>query len=134
MDEKKKKIVVGVLSIAIGIIGFFLASSIFEKLTGVSTKIDVVSEPEMVAVYGSYGMHPKVVATVKNKTNSTISVEMTCSIYDDDGNVIENLLSGYTKLAPGEQTTLVAESYRSYSVAEFYLTCCSFGNVEYKVI
>ena len=99
-----------------------------------SSKIEVIQEPRMTMVAGSLGYRPRVTATVKNKTNSTIKVQLSCSIYDRNGHVTKNISSSYITLAGGETTTLVAESYVDYSIIEYSTVCASFGNVEYKFL
>lgn len=128
-----RNVLIAVLALAIG----FGCYSLFNNLTScdtVSTKIEVISKPTMSMVRGSLGYRPQVKAQVKNKTNSTIHVELTCSIYDKDGNVSMNLDSGYVTLGAGETTWLTAITFIDYSIFEYSNLCADFGNVEIKFL
>lgn len=128
-----KKVIIVVLALAIG----FGCYSIVKNLTScdtTSTKIEVISKPTMSMAIGSLGYSPRVKAQVKNKTTSTIHVELSCSIYDKDGNVSMNLNSGYVTLGAGETTWLTAMTFIDYSITQYYNLCADFGNVEYKFL
>ncbi len=132
-SNKKKSIIIIIVStcVLLFVIVFFFGRS----CSSATSPIEVVEEPKMTTVIGSLGFHPRVSATVKNKSNSTIKVQLSCSIYDRDGNVTKNITSGgYITLASGETTTLVAESFVDYSISEYSAKCASFGNVEYKFL
>lgn len=128
-----KKVIIVVLALAIG----FGCYSLFNNLTScdtASTKIEVVTKPTMSMAMGSLGYSPRVKAQVKNKTNSTIHVELSCSIYDKEGNVSMNLNSGYVTLGAGETTWLTAMTFIDYSITQYYNLFADFGNVEYKFL
>ena len=130
----KQKAIVIVVGIVVFLAIYLLVSSIFSGLDSASSKIEVIVEPKMSTTYDSLGFYPIVTVEVRNKTNSTINVYMTCSIYDQDGKVTTNLSSSIVTLAAGESTRLVAESFTAYSATQYSRLCASFGNVEYKVM
>lgn len=135
MEQRKKQkllLALCIVGFIIGIIWIIVGTS--ESCNGASSKIEIIEEPKMTMVIGSYDIYPRVSVKVKNKTNSMIDVAMACTIYDTDGNVTQNISSNYVKLAAGETTTLVAETSWGYSFLEYYQKCASFGNVEYKFL
>ncbi len=133
-DRGKIRIAVIITVVIILAVTLFVVVS-NQSCASSSSKIEVIQEPRMTMVEGSLGYRPRVTATVKNKTNSTIKVQLSCSIYDRNGHVTKNITSGgYITLAGGETTTLVAESYTDYSIIEYSTACASFGNVEYKFL
>lgn len=128
-----RRVIIVIIAIAIG----FGCYSLFNNLTScdtASTKIEVVTKPTLSTAISSMGYSPRVKAQVKNKTNSTIRVELTCSIYDKDGNVSMNLSSGYVTLGAGETTWLTAMTFVDYSITQYSNLCADFGNVEYKFL
>lgn len=132
-NSVKNKVLIIVLVIAFG----FGIYSIFKNLTScnsASTKIEVLTQPTMSPTISSMGFSPTVKAQVKNKTNSTIRVELSCSIYDKSGNVSMNLNSGYITLGAGETTWLTAMTFIDYSISEYNNLCADFGNVQYKFL
>lgn len=119
------------------VLGFGIYYYVFRNLSSCNTasnKIEVITAPSMSTAIGSLGYSPRVKAQVKNKTNSTIRVELSCSIYNKNGNVSMNLNSGYTTLGAGETTWLTAMTFIDYSIYEYNNLCADFGNVEYKFL
>ncbi len=132
-DKRKSKIAI-IVSICLLLLVIFLIFNFSRSCSSSSSKIEVVEEPKMTMVIGSLACYPRVSAKVKNKSNSTIDVQLSCSIYDSEGNVTDNITSIFMTLAPGETTTLVAESYYGCEFYEYSTQCASFGNVEYKFL
>lgn len=129
----RRKVLIVIIALAIGIGCYSLFTNITSCDTA-STKIEVITKPTMSMARGSLGYSPRVKAQVKNKTNSTIHVELTCSVYDKDGNVSMNLDSGYVTLGAGETTWLTAMTFVDYSITQYSNLCADFGNVEYKFL
>ena len=133
VDSVWKKVIIVVLSLAIGFGCYSIVNNLM-SCNSASTKIEVITKPTMSRAVGSLGYSPRVKAQVKNKTSSTIHVELTCSVYDKDGNVSMNLNSGYVTLGAGETTWLTAMTFVDYSITQYNNLCADFGNVEYKFL
>lgn len=131
--NKVKKILAVVLVVLACALVWFSVNR-FTTCNSTSNKIEVLYEPAMTMATGSLGYTPQVKAQIKNKTNSTIKVEMTCSVYDRDGIVTVNLLSGYKTIGAGETTWLTAKTFTNFSMSEYFTQCANFGNVEYKFL
>lgn len=131
-NQKAITTVAIIIGVIVAIIVYCLYSGV--SCSSTSSKIEVTSEPKMTTEISSLGLSPRVSATVRNKSNSSISVQLRCTIYDSNGNVTDNIFSDYVTLASGESTTLVAHTFIDYSIGEYYTKCASFGNVEYRFL
>ena len=128
--NKKKWIIIGVVCVALAVIIYLIST--LASCGGASDKLEIVSEPHLSYRLIGSNYCPTVRVVVKNKTNDTIKVEMTCTVYAKDGSVTTGLKSSYTTLVAGETATLTATTSYSYMWFDFDNSCASFGKVEYK--
>lgn len=129
-NSKKKWIIVGVAVVVIAIVLVVL----FSRISGGSAnnKIEVVSQPSMSRRVVDNRFSPTVQVTVRNKTNETIRVCMTCTVYASDGSVTTSLTSSTVTLVAGETVTLTAKTSYTYTVLSYDNVCASFGDVKYE--
>ena len=129
--NKKKWVIIAVVCVALAAIIYWI-SSLVSCDSSASNKIEVVSEPYFSYRISGNRYSPAVRVTIKNKTNDTIKVEMTCTVYAKDGSVTTGLKSSYTSLVAGETVTLTATISYTYSPLNYSDICARFGKVEYK--
>ncbi len=129
-NNKKKWIIVGVAVVAIAIVLIVLFSRVSDG--SASNKIEVVSQPSMSRRVVDNRFSPTVQVTVSNKTNETIRVCMTCTVYASDGSVTTGLTSSTVTLVAGETATLTAKTSYTYTVLSYDTVCASFGDVKYE--
>lgn len=128
--NKKKWIIIAVVVVALAAVIYFVCSN--SSCNNASSKIEVVEKPRLKYRVVGNRFSPAVQVVVKNKTNGTLKMEMTCTVYKSDGSVTTGLKSLYTTLVAGETVTLTATTSYTYSVINYDNTCASFGKVEYK--
>ncbi len=126
LSTKTKVIVIAVSIVAFAVI-FFVVSAI----VGGGEKVEQLTEPTLSVNYDALGFYPTVTVQVQNVTNSTITVQMRCTIYASDGSVTDNISSNIVRLAPNEKTTLVAQSVVAINASLYSYKCASFGNLQY---
>ena len=129
-SNKKKWIVVGMAVIVIAVVIVVLFSRVSDG--GINNKIEVVSQPSMSRRVVDNRFSPIVQVTVKNNTNETIRVFMTCTVYASDGSVTTGLTSSTVTLVAGEKATLTAKTANTYTVLSYDTVCSSFGDVKYE--
>ena len=127
-NKKKWFIVVAITLLAMTI--NFAGCGLFGD--NASSKIEVIEQPSLKYRIVGNRYSPAVQAVVKNKTDSTIKMEMTCTVYASDGSVTTGLKSRYATLVAGETVTLIATTTYTYSAIYYNDLCASFGKVEYK--
>lgn len=130
MEQNKKKwIIIAVVCIVLAAILYFVSTNV--SCDNASSKIEVISEPCLKYRISGNRYSPVVQVVVKNKTNDTLKMEMTCTVYASDGSVTTGLKSLYTTLVAGETVTLNATTSYTYSPLYYNDICASFGKVEY---
>lgn len=128
--SKKKWIIIAVVSVVLAVILYLVGTNV--SCDNASSKIEVVSEPSLTYRIVGNRYSPAVQVRVKNKTNDTIKMEMTCTVYASDGSVTTGLKSSFTTLVAGETVTLTATTNYTYSPLYYNDICANFGKVEYK--
>ena len=129
-NNKKKWMIVGVAVVVIAIVLVVLFSRISGD--GADNKIEVVSQPSMSRRVVGNRFSPTVQITVRNKTNDTIHICMTGTVYASDGSVATGLTSSTVTLVAGETATLTAKTANTYAVLSYDTVCSSFGDVKYE--
>lgn len=130
VKNKKKWIVTMAFALLFVVVANFSGCGLFGS--GASNKIEVIEQPSLKYRIVGNRYSPAVKVVVKNKTNGTLKMEMTCVVYASDGSVTTGLKSSYTTLVAGETVTLTATTSYTYSLIGYSDTCASFGKVEYK--
>ena len=129
-SSKKKWIIIAVVAVALAAVLYFVGTNV--SCDNASNKIEIVEEPSLKYRVSGNRFSPAVQVVVKNKTNNTLKLEMTCTVYASDGSVTTGLKSLYTTLVAGETATLTATTSYTYSPLYYSDLCASFGKVEYK--
>lgn len=130
VTNKKKWFIIAVIALLFAMTINFAGCGLFGD--NASSKIEVIEQPSLKYRIVGNGYSPAVQVVVKNKTNDTLKMEMTCSVYASDGSVTTGLKSRYTTLVAGETVTLTATTTYTYSAIYYNELCASFGEVEYK--